>query len=907
VKELLERQLTRLSENLGSDTLEAARASPHFPLLAKLLIFSPYAANLLTTRPEILEPFLRPEPLRILGARELVQRALSILEQVQGLREAARGLLLLKQQEILKILARDLAGDPFELTARRVTRVAQALVSAALKALARKEGLSSGDLIVLAFGKFGGRELNYASDLDLAYFFLPGVDKLRAVRVFEALTRLLGTFFEGDRLWRVDLRLRPGGKDGELALNLPYARDYYLYTSHPFERLALIRARPVAGNLAAGYALLADLRPVIYPRYLDFSFLEHLRDLKERIRREASRRGAEEDLKVGPGGIREVEFLIQGLQAVYGGKHPALRTRRVLAALARLHRRGILPEKETRLLRESYIFLRTAEHRLQTRYFQQTFRLPREPLARFLLAQSLGFPDEEAFLDRLFRIRREVSRAFEAFLSPSCPQERSEVEKLLLEALTGEGPLSQAALCAEIPEHLLTEIRRKLRVRGPLLTRKAQALQRLLPHLMESVLAEEDHARALSRFLAFFDRVGGRMSLLSALESSPKALARLVRLFSLSEYLWHLAEEEPRAVEALFEPEELLQPGPSAAILRNLPLDEALGLLRIFKNEKLFQTAASCLEKELSVEKALQNLTQLAEVFARLTLSLVLREIQKKYGPPPGPFAILALGKLGAREIGFRSDLDLLFVYEGSPEAGYYWSRAAQRYLSYLTVRTPEGEGYPVDARLRPDGRKGPLVNSLPGLINYYREEAWLWERAAAVRLRPLAGDRDLGRQANLAVRRELARREFSEAEARELYQMRLYIEKERAREDEEHLSPKVGYGALADLEFLAAAAALRKLSREPSFAETRTRELLSLLPEGPVLRKHHAFLRALEQYLILLYDPREKDPVYPRKALSQLAPYLGPKVTEDYEKVTRENRKLLCKHLLRDSGGLST
>ncbi|QJA06674.1 hypothetical protein FVE67_07640 [Thermosulfurimonas marina] len=905
MEELLERQLERLSENLGPQVLRAARASPHFPYLAKLLTFSPYAARLLTTRSEILAPFLRPEPLRILGARELSQEARLALSQARGLREAARGLLPLKQREILKILARDLAGESFELTARRVTRLAEALVSSALRTLARWKGLSPEDLVVLAFGKFGGRELNYASDLDLAYFFLPGVDKLRAIQVFETLTRLLDTLFEGDRLWKVDLRLRPGGKEGELAVSLRYARDYYLYASHPFERLALIRARPVAGNLAAGYALLAALRPVIYPRYLDFAFLEHLRDLKERIQREARRRGAEEDLKVGRGGIREVEFLVQGLQAIYGGKHPELRSRRVLAALARLRRRGILKEEEARRLREAYLFLRTVEHRLQTRHFQQTFRLPKEPLARLLLAQSLGFEDEKSFLEHLSRIREEVSRAFGAFLAPTCPRERSEVVELLVKAVYENGPLAQAAACAEIPEHLLDELRRKLSSRGPLLTRKAQILRRLLPLLFEAVLAEEDRGRALSRFLTFFDRLGGRLSLLSALEKAPEGLPRLLRLLSRSEYLWYLTEGEPRAVEALFEPEAPQKPEALASMLQGLPLDEALGTLRILKNETCFRTAAGCLEGLLTVEKATEELTRLAKVFARLTLEIVLREVREKHGPPPGPFAVLALGKLGAREMGFRSDLDLLFVYEGPPEAGYYWSRVAQRYLSYLTLKTPEGEGYPVDARLRPEGRKGPLVSSLSGLLTYYREEARLWERAAAVRLRPLAGDRDLGRRTNLAVRKELARKGLSEAEARELYEMRLYMERERAREDERSFSPKLGYGALADLEFLAMAAALRRLSQTPEFTETRTPKLLGLLPEGPALREHYAFLRAVEQYLILLFDPREEDPLYPREALSGLVPYLGPEVRERYEKITRENREFLRKYLLGDSGGV--
>lgn len=889
-----ERYLEALKETYGESTFRKLCSSPNLKELIRVLGFSPYAASVLIRNMEALQPFLEKEPLRPPNPKGLLKELNLALQKERDFRNAALILRAVKQREVLKVLALDLSGGSLTSTVRRLTHLAEVLVRAGLSFCVKLFGVPERDILVLAFGKFGGRELNYASDIDLAYFHAPGVEKVRVIKLLETFTRLMDGLFEGERVWRVDLRLRPGGKEGEISLSLPAARQYYLYRIHPFERLALIRARPVAGNIPLGYALLRSLRPVVFPRYLDYTYLEHVRDLKERIRRETVRRGIEDDLKIGKGGIREVEFLVQALQSIYGGKHPGLRGRGVIPNLRRLARLNVIPASEARELEEAYVFLRMVEHRIQSRYFQQTARLPREPLAITVIARSLRFENSESFLNHLETIRKRVSSKFEAFLSPACPKEKSELVKRLEESLLSDEPLKETSQCTGVPENLLEDLRSLIKAKGPLSTKKTALLKALLPQILDTLLVLPEKDKALSRLITFFERLGGRLSLLQAFKEKPSKLERLIKLISISEFLWRLLEAHPELAEALFEPQIEPQEDLFLRRLNHLPYDEALSTLRTLKNELLVETALLDLDGRIPIETVLSRLTVTAELFVHFTHQITLRRLSEEWGRSfPGAFAIFGLGKLGAREMGYRSDLDLVFVYEGPPEATALSAKLAQRFLFYLSLRLPGGEGYPVDARLRPEGRKGPLTVPLSGFLHYYREEADLWELVAATRLRFLCGDTALGKKVTSEVRKIIARKAIDRQFLQELYRMRLYMEKERGREDSEHFNPKLGYGGLADLEFLAAIQAIQLLKEQPEFEETNTLAILQTMSENRVLVQNYLFLREVEQKLILLYHPKEEDPRYPKKLLGSLEPWLGKEVRERYENVVRENRKI--------------
>ena len=906
--EAAERYLEALRETHGEAVLNELCASPNLKELVRVLGFSPYAAGVLLRNTEALRSFSGKEPLRVTPPRKLLRELDLALQKERDFRSAARLLRRVKQREVVKILALDLSGAAFTRTVRRLTHLAEVLVRSGLSFCARLFGVSESDLLVLAFGKLGGRELNYASDLDLAYFHLPRVEKVRVAKLLETFTRLLDGLFDGERVWRVDLRLRPGGKEGEITLSLPAARDYYLYRIHPFERLALIRARPVAGNISLGYALLRNLRPVVFPRYLDYTYLEHIRDLKERLQKEALRRGMEDNLKIGKGGIREVEFLVQALQSIYGGKHPGLRGRGLIPNLRKLARLRVIPDSKARELEEAYVFLRMVEHRVQSRYFQQTARLPGEPLALTVIARSLGFEDAESFLNRLKDIRQRVSSEFEAFLSPACPKEKSELVKRLEESLFSEEPLREISRCTGISENLLKDLRGLIRAKGPLSEKRAVLLRALLPQTLDTLLGLPEKDKTLSRLLTFFERLGGRISLLQAFKEKPSALERLMKLISVSEFLWRLLEAYPELAETLFEPPLEPREDLFRKRLHHLPYDEALSTLRTLKNELVFGTALIDLEGRIPIGTVLSRLTVTAELFVDFTYGVTLRRLTEEWGRGfPGTFAVLGLGKLGAREMGYRSDLDLVFVYEGPPEATALSAKLAQRFLSYLSLRLSGGEGYPVDARLRPEGRKGPLTVPLSGFLHYYRQEADLWELVAATRLRFLCGHSALGKRITREVRKIISGRAPEEEFLRELYRMRLYMERERGREDEEHFNPKLGHGGLANLEFLAALRRLQLLKLRPEFEETNTLAILQTMPESRSLVQNYLFLREVEQKLILLYDPKEEDPRYSRRVLESLEPWLGKGVEARYRDVVRENRKVFESYFRKgDTRGLS-
>ena len=860
-----------------------------------LLGFSPYATNILLRRKEVLTLFLREPFPRPRGPQALWRLFLKEGARLEDWREFARWLRHLKQEEVIKILSQDLAGERLSRTTYALTRLADFFLKAGLFWLTEK--VFTPELrprfLVFALGKHGGRELNYSSDIDLVYFYQ---GHLREKETFTALarelTRLLDTIIEGERLFRVDLRLRPGGKDGELVYTLKAGLSYYFYHSHPFERLALLRARPVTGDLRLGRAFLRALRPVIYPRFLDYSFLEHLKDLKERISREAARKGAERDLKLGPGGIREIEFFVQAFQVVYGGKDPGLRVRNSLWALRKLARKRIIPEEEAAFLKEAYLLLRNTEHRLQTVHFRQTYLLPTEEAALMRLSRSLGYPGAEAFLAELERTREGVNRIFRRLFAPKRTGGglKEEIEAFF----EGKRPAKELSELLGVSAHLLEDARRLARPLGPLGAKRGPILKEILSFALERASRLKEKDKALARFLSFLEKLGGRISFFHALRYHPEKIDDLLAVFEKSQFLSHLLNEAPAAAEALFRQEAL---PPLEQRLKGKETEEALSLLRLTRNEELFRLGYLDLKEGLSPEALSAELSRLAEEILSHTFALVLREAGLR-----GGLSVFGMGSLGARELGYRSDLDLVFVSERGEDLVPH-TKAAQLFLHYLTTPLPEGPGWPVDTRLRPEGRKGPLVVSLSGFLTYYREEAALWEKLALVRLRPVTGDQALAARVVKEIISLLTASSFGEEEAARVWEMRLKMEKERVTPGLINL--KVGPGGLSDLEFALAFLELKNLKKLKRL-EGNVLEALALLTERGLLpeeeatrlKENYLFLRRLEQLLVLLLDKAGEEREYRAEEILLTEEFLGQGVMDRLKEAQEENRHFLKKAL---------
>ncbi len=875
--------------------------SPNFPFLLRVLGFSPYATNILARTREILDLFLKTPIPRPRGRLALRRELFQGLAGIRDWREAALYLRRIKQREMVKILAYDLAGEDFLHTVFALTALAEAFLEAGLFWLEKKFPGLTPSFLVLGMGKLGGRELNYSSDIDLIYFYHgPLAKKEIYIRLAQELTKLIDTLLEGERLFRVDLRLRPGGKDGELVYSLRGGIDYYFTQSHPFERLALVKARGCAGNRYLGKRFLCALRPVIYPRYLDYTYLEHILDLKNRIAKEAARLGAERDIKIGPGGIREIEFFVQTLQMIYGGKFPTLRTRNTLWAINRLEKAGLLKSSDQKVLKEAYVFLRTLEHRLQTIHFRQTAKLPEEQTALLRLARAMGFSGEKAvpsFLATLERHRQRVREIFEELLSPKKKIPKERIKAAISSLINGE-PSLEIARETGLPLELLKNLQTFLHGQRHL-PKKQKLIAALLPTILEEVLEIENKEETLAKFLSFLQRLGGRLSFFHALKHHPEAVRDLLLLFSKSAFLTNLLTESPAAAEALFEPEPLEKEIRRAIHARQY--EEALSLLRTYKNESLFRFGFSDLTKGLSLEDLLEGLSTLALFVLQETYRVAYFRLHEELGHPfPGRFVVLALGKFGSKELGYRSDLDMVFVYEGRESgAVVYAAKLGQRLLSYLTMPLPEGPGYQVDTRLRPEGRKGPLAVSKEGFLHYYAHEADLWEKLALVRLNYVAGDQELGERVLREIKKLLAQGPFGPKEAQTIRKMRLLMERERTQTGKINL--KVGYGGLADIEFILQWLVLKNLSQNPEIFTGNVLEATKRLAQTDILspekadfiRESYLFLRTLDQKLILLLDKPGEEKHYSPEELEKTAPYLGPNVFERYQKFTRENRRL--------------
>ena len=879
-------------------------AHPRFPwsalseanlrLLRLILGFSPYATNLLVRHRPLLdlflsEPFPRPQ-----GSRALLREILAQGSTQKDWRSFALFLRRVKQREVLKILTLDLAGERFSRTVFALSGLAEALLQGSLTWLTQNpfQGLEPTRLVVLGMGKLGGRELNYSSDIDLIYFFSgPYAQKERFISLFRDLTRTFDTLLEGERLFKVDLRLRPGGKEGELAFSLKAGLHYYFSQSHPFERLALVKAKASAGNLLLGKRFLKALRPVIYPRFLDYAYLDHIRDLKERIQKEALKQGAERQIKIGPGGLREIEFFCQALQMIYGGKYPALRVRHTLWAIKRLQAASLLPQAEAKALAQAYVFLRTLEHRLQTIYFRQTATLPEEPSALKRIARSMGFPEEAPFLEALKGHRERVQETFARLLEPERPKGAAAKIQAFLE---GSIEVSELAQSLGVPAHLLLDLKEFLQEKGPLGRRRAPLMRRLAQEIFSYLPKLENREKALAKLLSFFQRLGGRISFYHALAHKPERLYDLLEVFAQSAFLSNLLNEAPSAAEVLFRAEERT---PLSRLIKGQTQEEALSIIRCRRNEEIFRLGLLDLKGQLSLPDLLHHLSGLAREILQETFRLAYSTYEAAHGPVEGRLSVLGLGKLGSQELGYRSDLDMIFVAEGDQKALVQTTKVAQRLLHYLTVPLPEGPGYQVDTRLRPEGRKGPLVINLEGFIKYHQEASGWWEKLALVRLAPLAGDDELGKKVLKATQTLLARLNLGPEAVQEVRRMRKLMQEERTKPGLINL--KVGEGGLADVEFVVQWLMLKALKQDPALLCGNVLLALQRLEEAGLLTKAdsqaleegYLFLRTLDQKLILLLDKPGEEKHYRPEELELCRPYLGAQILERYHEITQRNR----------------
>ncbi len=678
-------------------------------------------------------------------------------------------------------------------------------------------------------------------------------------------------------VFRVDMRLRPFGDSSPLVSSFDELENYYQIHGREWERYAMIKARVVAGDAEAGARLMALLRPFVYRRYLDYGAFSSLRGMKRLIESEVRRKGMESNIKLGAGGIREIEFVGQAFQLIRGGREPALQERRILAVLELLQQGNLLPEYVVQQLTDAYLFLRRTEHRLQEYADQQTHKLPEDETGRMRLVLSMGFDGWEPFKAELDAHRSNVQEHFEQVFA--APQTRhAESDELDLNGVWQqelEPDVSLQALSAagyEQPEEVLRQLDALYNGRRyqTLSDNGKRLMDRLMPLLLGVAGQMEQPDAALGRVLQLLEQILQRSAYLSLLVENPMALSQLVKLCAASPWITRQLTRYPVLLDELLDPRMLYSP-PGREELeaelrqRLLPvaqddLERQMELLRHFRHSNVLRVAAADVADAIPLMVVSDHLTDIAEVVLEHTLELAWNHLLERHGAPPcngdeKGFAIIAYGKLGGIELSYGSDLDLVFVHDS--EAGdtdgprpvasaVFYARLAQRIIHILATQTAAGILYEVDTRLRPSGASGLLVSGFDAFARYQQEKAWTWEHQALVRARIVAGSESLGERFSWLRRQVLSRPRDKTALCREVAEMRSKMVETHSGRDRNLFHLKQDPGGITDIEFMVQYAVLAWAHEYPELLEyTDNIRILERLARADLLTEEEAGLLA--------------------------------------------------------------
>lgn len=873
---------------------------------------SDYVASQVARHPQTFAALLESGDLdRRYGPHQLAEHLAAALAGIKDEPDLLQALRRLRHREMVRIIWRDIGGlAPLEETLEDLSELADCCIRQTLDLLhgwtcAELGTPLDGDgrpqrLLVIGMGKLGARELNLSSDIDLIFAY-PNQGRTQGgpreldsgqyfTRLAQRLVQALNNQTSDGFVFRVDTRLRPFGDSGPLVMTLDSMEDYYQSQAREWERYAMIKARVLAGDPSDVSALEVLLRPFVYRRYLDFGAIDSLREMKRLIDKELHKKGMESNVKLGPGGIREVEFIGQAFQLIRGGRDPELQIRPILEVLKRLAHKGLIPALEAEQLAAAYRFLRLVENRIQAYQDKQTHLLPSDGAGRLRLARAMGFPDSDGFSDALLQHRQLVQGQFDqVFAAPEarCPPSSSKVTEAgdtgapmpvirvdpALAALWGA---RQEALNAQDvlgglgftdPRDAWERLQRfrDTAARKGLSARGTERLNLLMPMALSAIAESETPDLALERVLRVLESVVRRSAYLAMLIERPQALVQLARLTGMSPWIADQIARQPLLLDELIDPRRLYEPMRRTELVAELDallapvdpddLEQQMERLRQFAHGNMLRVAAADLTGVVPLMKVSDYLSEIAETTVARVLRVAFEHLEGRHGPPKDLAAgetgllILGYGKLGGLELGYGSDLDLVFLH-GSDQGWFetlgpksisheqFYNRLGQRIVHIMTTRTPAGILYEVDMRLRPDGNKGMLTRSLTAFADYQDHQAWTWEHQALVRARPVAGDQTLAARFG-EIRRAILCRPRDLAKLREeVRAMRARMRENLDKSGGGRFDLKQGAGGIADIEFMVQYSVLRWAVDYPDLADwTDNIRILESLDRHQLLR----------------------------------------------------------------------
>ena len=857
-----------------------------------------------------------------------------------------------KYREILRIAARDLNGlAPLDEVTAELSALAAACLQVAYEVartslvaehgaplMQTPDGMREADLVIMGMGKLGGRELNFSSDIDIIYFYssdkggtcgVPdgqgvrhGEISLHAffVKLAEMITRAISQVTDDGFVFRVDLGLRPEGKSGDMAISLRSAEIYYESWGQSWERSAMLKARPVAGSLELGEQFLRLIEPFIYRKYLDYNLIEDIMAMKKKIDASLAREmEGEYNIKLGRGGIREIEFFIQALQLVYAGKNPALRVKNSLLALGVLKEARIINENDCTALSEAYHFLRIVEHRIQVVQERQTHSLPKKEDELRALARRCGFLRTDGlqrFRETLESHRRHVSAIYgNLFLARD--------EKLKEEVRPEIYYFFDRKADPDLIKDMLSERRfekvdaayenimllRDGPPRAHLTERVRRLLEKIAPLLLQEIFASPDPDMALSHLERFLCTIGSRSSFYALLAENRQIMKLLVSLFGTSEFLSKIFITHPELLDSMvsrssasyFKKREEMHAELSLLLEQAGDFEEQLDVLRRYRHEEFLRIGMKDIYGKFGQTEIATQLTWLADASLMAACEMAKRELAR-FGRPTyvdfdgvkreAGLAIIGMGKMGGFELNYHSDLDIIYIYDhqGTTDGAKqltnheYFAKLGQKIISILTTQTREGYVYKIDTRLRPSGNAGPLVTSLESFKNYHRDQAQIWERQALAKARIVLGEDKLRESIEEIVRHTVYSVSADQAVRSEIHRLRMRMEAEIAREGDGNYNIKTGRGGMVDVEFIVQYLQL-KFGRD--FPDIRPANTLTALKairacgllageDCAALLNGYKFLRRLENRLRIIHDYSMNDLGGQKEYLDKLARRLG-------------------------------
>ena len=824
---------------------------------------------------------------------DMRSQLVSLLEDVEDDLQLASKLRYFRRQQMVRIIWRDITRQAnLNETLEDLSELADVCVDESVRLLYIRAIQRSGvprdvdgnaqELVVIGMGKLGARELNLSSDIDLIFLYpergqTDGRRPLDNEQFFTRLARqvikVIGENTADGFVFRVDTRLRPFGDAGPLVIPFGFFEDYLHSQAREWERYAMVKARVISGSENSENALWELVKPFVYRRYLDYGAIESIREMKKLIANEMHHRGMDANIKLGMGGIREIEFIGQAFQLIRGGRDPDLQIRPIQQVLRLLGEKHILPDHEVSELLSAYAFLRLTENRIQAWKDQQTHLLPADDEGCERLARSMNFDSWQTFSMELEDHRNRVQGYFDLlFAAPQADATEENVfDEIWQEGLSEDVAIRRLDLAgfehSENAWQSLQEFRQSSAFRY-LGENGRRRLDQLMPVLLEAVAASANANLLLGRVLPFLESIARRTAYIALMIENPLVLSQLVKLMGESLWIAEQLARHPLLLDELIDPRRLYTPLKRAQLEDELNIalstvegdeEQTMERMRQFVQTSTLRVAAADVTHVIPVNVVSDYLTEIAEVITDTVYRSSFEFLSSKHGKPQATvgresgFAIIGYGKMGGFELGYSSDLDLVFLHDSTSSTAMtdgnksiandvFYARLGQRMIHQYTTRMPSGTLYEVDMRLRPNGNSGLLVSSMKAFEKYQHEEAWVWEHQALVRARAVAGDADTMAEFEAVRRIILAKKRDAADLQRDVREMREKMRESLDKSDDENLDIKQGAGGIADIEFMVQYAVLRWACDYPELLDwTDNARLLEVLARQALLPEEQA------------------------------------------------------------------